>query len=140
MSDRINEIFLLDIYVALLKIEETATNFQEADALKHDFKSWDCVIREFEIIGEAMKHLLETQILPEDYRVIIDFRNLLAHHYFGIDEEEIWDVIMNDLPPLKKDIIIAIRSIEANLKEKLITSTQKQNHYLPFIIDGLSEI
>ena len=33
-----------------------------------------------------------------------DFRNIIAHNYFGIDAEEVWQIIKNDLPKLKDDI------------------------------------
>ena len=35
---------------------------------------------------------------------INDFRNILAHNYFGIDAEEVWQIIQNDLPLLKTQI------------------------------------
>ncbi|NOQ30765.1 MAG: DUF86 domain-containing protein [Helicobacteraceae bacterium] len=51
--------------------------------------------------------------LDEDYKdkhneipwqKIKDFRNIVAHDYFGIDADEIWDIINNKLLPLKEDI------------------------------------
>jgi uncharacterized protein with HEPN domain len=32
------------------------------------------------------------------------FRNLVAHDYFGIDAEEVWQIIKNKIPALKSDI------------------------------------
>lgn len=32
------------------------------------------------------------------------FRNIIAHDYFGIDEDEVWQIIKNHLPKLKTDI------------------------------------
>jgi uncharacterized protein with HEPN domain len=29
------------------------------------------------------------------------FRNILVHHYFGIDDEAVWSVVERDLPALK---------------------------------------
>jgi len=34
----------------------------------------------------------------------VDFRNILAHEYFGIDFEIVWDIIKNKLPELRKSI------------------------------------
>ena len=56
--DRVTEMFVLDIYIASLKIGKVVSEFDNAQALLHDFRSWDSVIREFEIIGEARKYLL----------------------------------------------------------------------------------
>lgn len=33
-----------------------------------------------------------------------DFRNIIAHDYFGIDADEIWDIIQSKILPLKNDI------------------------------------
>jgi uncharacterized protein with HEPN domain len=61
------------------------------------------VIREFEIIGEAVSKL--TPALKDDYpdipwQDIKDFRNLMAHEYFGVDLEIVWNTVINDLPIL----------------------------------------
>jgi uncharacterized protein with HEPN domain len=32
-------------------------------------------------------------------------RNILVHHYFDIDAEIIWDVVKNDLRPLRELIV-----------------------------------
>ncbi len=59
------------------------------------------VIRAFEIIGEAAK-----RISPEikatwpliEWQMMADFRNLLSHHYFGIEYEILWKTINESLP------------------------------------------
>jgi len=40
-----------------------------------------------------------------DWNRIKDFRNLVAHDYIGIDAEEVWQIITNDLPKLETDIL-----------------------------------
>lgn len=87
MSKRLIELFLFDIIVAISKIEHVASSFDSADDLKYDFMAWDTVIREFEIVGEASKHLLESRLLESDHRPVVDFRNVLIHEYFGIDHQ-----------------------------------------------------
>ena len=39
------------------------------------------------------------------WTVIKDFRNHLAHEYFGVVESIVWDTIVNDLPELKKALL-----------------------------------
>ena len=81
MSKRVYELFLFDIYIAILKIEYVSNKFQNAESLKYDFISWDSVIREFEIIGEATNTLIKNNFLDKENQVVVDLRNLLIHHY-----------------------------------------------------------
>jgi len=67
----------------------------------------DAVIRNLEIIGEVSSNI--PQEIREKYpfvewRKISDFRNILAHEYFGVDYEIMWDIIKNKLPKLHTDI------------------------------------
>jgi len=137
MSERRVELFLFDIYVAILKIEKTVEKFENSEELLHDFNAWDSVIREFEIIGEAARHLINSNILDENARVVVDFRNLLIHNYFGIDPEEVWDVVINDLPNFTNDILDQINKIEEPLKKELIEAYCEHNKYLDFVIEKL---
>jgi uncharacterized protein with HEPN domain len=68
-----------------------------------DRKTYSAVIREFEIIGEAVGKLPEELKgrRPEvEWQDIKDFRNLLSHEYFGVDLEIVWKIIEEDLPVL----------------------------------------
>ena len=70
------------------------------EAFSSDRKTCSAVIREFEIIGEAVGKLPD-QVKRNHPRVqwqdIKDFRNLLIHEYFGVDPEIVWKVIRDDL-------------------------------------------
>jgi uncharacterized protein with HEPN domain len=48
-------------------------------------------------------HFIEINDQIEWYK-IRGFRNLIAHDYFGIDIEEVWDIIQNKIPDLKQFI------------------------------------
>jgi uncharacterized protein with HEPN domain len=55
----------------------------------------DAVIRNFEIIGEASKHIPKeiTEKYPElPWKKMYALRNILMHEYFGIDYEMIWEI------------------------------------------------
>jgi len=39
-------------------------------------------------------------------------RNVFVHEYFGVDTELVWEIIMNDLPELKKKVIEIIKLVE----------------------------
>ncbi len=139
-ANRIPEYFLFDIYVAILKIEKISENFDTPESLANNFIYWDSVIREFEIIGEASKHLINEVMLEENYRVAVDFRNLLIHEYFGIDPEEVWNIIKDDLPNFKHVIVNAIKKIDFNIKKQLADAYIEMNKHLDFVVNALKKI
>jgi uncharacterized protein with HEPN domain len=70
---------------------------------RNDRKTCSAVIREFEVIGEAVGKIpedLKNQRPEVEWQDIKDFRNLLTHGYFGIDLEIVWRIIEEDLPLL----------------------------------------
>lgn len=67
----------------------------------------DAVIRNFEIIGEAAKRVSAAtrEKAPEiPWRRIADFRDVLIHQYEGVDLEETWKRIEQDLPALRRSL------------------------------------
>ena len=64
------------------------------------------VEREIEIIGEAMNRILKTnpQLPITSARKIVGQRNMISHAYDSIDNEMIWDVVVNHLPKLKTEV------------------------------------
>lgn len=74
---------------------------------KNDEKTTEAVIRNFEVMGEAVYHLPE-EVKSEHKDIpwadISDMRNKLIHEYFGVDEEIIWKTIQDDLEPLKQKL------------------------------------
>ena len=140
MSKRVVELFLFDTLIAILKIEQTVERFENSQTLLYDFNAWDSVVREFEIIGEATKILIEKNILLDKHRVIVDFRNLLIHNYFGIDADEVWNVVEDDLPQFKIDILNRIDKVDKSLKNELVKSYIETNKHLNFIVSFLESL
>jgi uncharacterized protein with HEPN domain len=59
------------------------------------------VVRAFEIIGEAAKIIspdIKSAYPLIEWQMMTDFRNLLSHHYFGIEYEILWKAITESLP------------------------------------------
>ena len=139
-TNREVELFVFDIYVAILKIETVSSEFENVENMLHDFRSWDSVIREFEIIGEASKYLLNENLLDTDYRRVVDFRNSIMHGYFGIEQNIVWEIIHRKLGDLKIIILELISKIEADLKQELIESYIEDNKYLDFIVKELKRL
>ncbi len=99
MSKRSSELYIVDIFLASFLIGIYTKDIKNGDELLHRRMHWDAVIREFEIIGEATGKLLALGTVEGDsYRIIVDFRNKIAHGYFGIDEEIIFAAVTDALP------------------------------------------
>jgi len=106
-------LFVQDIKESCEAIFDFIENM-ELEEFANDRKTYSAVIREFEIIGEAVKHLPKTifEKYPQiRWRDIGDFRNLLIHEYFGVDNEIVFNTAKLDLPELYE----TIRSIENDL-------------------------
>ena len=88
-----------------------------------DRKTYSAVIREFEIIGEAVGKLPQSlrERRPDvEWQDIRDFRNLLIHEYFGVDLEIIWKIIKDDLPVLIDSVKELIRTtgVEGEMSQR----------------------
>jgi len=69
------------------------------------FQVW--TIHHIQIIGEATARLSENlrDNYPEiPWTQIISMRNIIVHHYFSVDTNEIWNTLERDLPKLKDDV------------------------------------
>lgn len=72
-------------------------------------------VRSIEIIGEATKKLpdeLKREYPNLEWKVIAGMRDRLIHDYFGIDYEIVWDVVINKIPLLQKEITEIIKKEE----------------------------
>lgn len=88
------------------KIEEYSKDFNNVEEFYHDSKSFDATMMQFVVIGETISRMddkfKDTQKhIP--WQKIKDFRNIIAHDYFGIDADEIWEkLLMKNFFLLKK--------------------------------------
>lgn len=72
-----------------------------------DNKGQDAVIRNLEIIGEAVKNLsenLRNQHFDIPWKQIAGMRDEMIHEYFGVDLDIVWNVVERDIPALKKKV------------------------------------
>ena len=69
----------------------------------HDDLYFDATLRNLEIIGQAVKNISEEtrQKYPQvKWRKIAGFRDIVAHEYFGVNDETVWDIIQHEVPAL----------------------------------------
>ncbi|SCZ62374.1 HepT-like ribonuclease domain-containing protein [Thiohalomonas denitrificans] len=65
--------------------------------------NYDATLRNLELIGEAATHIPNEirSAHPEiPWRMIIATRNRLIHGYLGIDDDTVWSIVQDDIPPL----------------------------------------
>ena len=73
------------------------------------------MIRNFEVIGEAARHISEDtkQKYPHiEWKKMKGMRNFMTHQYFGIQLDTVWDTAINDIPGLKMEIIRILSDLQ----------------------------
>ena len=87
------------------------------EQFKRDDKTYDAVVRNLEIIGEAAKNIPEAARvkMPEiEWKKTSGLRDVIAHAYFGIDDAILWDVVQHKVPELRQ----TIKTFYQNLPER----------------------
>ena len=98
---------LLSILDTIGKIVRYTSTYRSADEFYQNDRDFDAAMMNFIVIGEEVGKLSEQIKLQNSqigWQKIHGFRNIIAHHYFGINVDIVWQVICGDLPKFKKDI------------------------------------
>lgn len=101
-----DKVFLYNILESIVKIE-TYTNSGKVEFMTSGIIQ-DAVIRNLEIIGEATKRVsqrLKEQTPEIPWRQMAGLRDVLIHDYMGISLKIVWNVVQNELPQLKINIM-----------------------------------
>lgn len=99
MSKRDNALLVDDIINSFKAIQQYTKGMSYEDFLNNQM-CIDAVIRNFEIIGEAVNFIspdFKSAHPQIEWQKFTDFRNRLIHHYFGINYEIVWEVIENEI-------------------------------------------
>ena len=112
-------LFFDDIIHSINRILSYTQELQYEDFI-NDLKTQDAVLRNLEIIGEAVKSIpedIQNDATEIPWKSIVGMRDIIVHRYFGVDLGIIWETIQSKLNPLNEAIII--------LKNKLSTNNSK---------------
>lgn len=115
-KDRDIELFLNDILESISKIE-IYTQGMDYKHFISDEKTKDAVVRNLEIIGEAVKNIpddVKERHRDIDWKGAGGMRDKLIHEYFGANFAIVWETIKDDLPPFRE----RIEKILASIKNK----------------------
>jgi uncharacterized protein with HEPN domain len=99
--------YILDIGSVIDEIELIQVEINnDFNTFKTNLMAKRALERELEIIGEAVKKLIEIEpsIQLEHSEKIIGLRNIIAHAYDSLDDELIWGVVQRHIPKLKQEI------------------------------------
>jgi len=96
--------FLDDILESCLRVRSYTAGMDQ-EALVNNNMAYDAVLRNLEIIGEAAKQIPKDvrQQMPQlEWTKIVGMRNWLAHSYFAVNADIVWDVVENKVPELEQ--------------------------------------
>lgn len=103
---------LNNIDIAIKRLQERTTQVHSVDDFilsPWGMEKLDAACMVVIAIGESVKtldKLTNKELLPTypsiDWKKIMGARDIMAHHYFEVDADEIFSIIKNDLEPLKQ--------------------------------------
>lgn len=103
---RKSDLYLTDIITSIDRIKDYVQDLEYQNFIINQLVT-DAVLRNLEIIGEAVTGIdekIKSEYSNILWRDIKDFRNIVAHKYFSINLERVWDIIENELDVLKEEI------------------------------------
>lgn len=108
-------LYLDDIAQAAEKIDRSARQLSFETFRANDVL-FDSALFNLHVIGEATKKLPDSMkaAMPGiDWSGAAQFRDIIAHHYFALDAQIVWDVVRNRIPEIRD----AARALLARLDE-----------------------
>jgi uncharacterized protein with HEPN domain len=103
---RDSSVYLEDIVTAAERIAGYIAGYTR-ESFATDPKTVDAVVRNLEIVGEAVKQVpadLRAQAPDIEWAKVAGLRDILIHAYFTVDLEIVWDIVTNKLPSLEQRV------------------------------------
>ncbi len=92
---------LLSALDAVEKILKYTAVYQNAEEFYENDRDFDAAMMNFIVLGEVVGKLSEDFKSSNgdiNWTKIYGLHNIIAHHYFGINVDLIWQIIQNELP------------------------------------------
>jgi uncharacterized protein with HEPN domain len=99
-------LYLEDISSACGKITGYLAG-QERAGFARDSMVFDAILQNLLVVGEASKRLpdgIKARMPSIQWRAIAGMRDIVAHGYFSLDVDLVWDTASHKIPELKQDI------------------------------------
>jgi len=100
-------VFVEHILDSINAVESFSKDLKKEELSSNRLKQ-SAIVREIEIIGEAVKNIsenLKNKYKDVGWKEIAGTRDKMIHHYFGVDLNIIWEIISKDFPKLKEKIL-----------------------------------
>ena len=98
------DLYFNDVLKSIDRIKEYTSSLSFEEFTKDNIKV-DAVMRNLEVIGEAVTQLpkeIKEKYKNVPWKDIQDFRIVVAHRYWKVNQERIWDIIKNKLDALEQ--------------------------------------
>ena len=109
-----NPLVFIEHILECIALIEKYIHDKSSDDFFASIQLQDAIIRRLEIIGEATKNLSEDfkEKHPHTpWRQIAGMRDVLIHEYFGVDLDLTWQVIRENMPELKQQLLLIKQSL-----------------------------
>jgi len=103
---------VLSMLETIEKIFRYTKNYNSPEELYKNDRDFDATMMNFIVVGENVGKLSENfkkKNQQINWQKIYGLRNIIAHHYFGINVDIIWQILHDDLPQLNKELKLLIQ-------------------------------
>lgn len=134
MPERAVDCFVIDMLVTLDRLKKNAKQFKSIEDLLRDENLCDAILRQLEILGEAAHHVLNSEKYAKhvnrEWRKVVNFRNVVAHEYFGIDFAIVFDILTHNIVSFEAEVLKLIEQFSSSkeLKQALIDAQTELEH------------